>query len=156
MSAPTGIQVYQFHVPGRPAPKGSTHAFAVKAGGKYTGQTITRPNNSETLYAWQARVTSAAQAVGMTPGRKGAGVRIEVLFKFQRPASHLDKHGSPRKSAPYIVGRPDLDKLARALLDGLTGVAYEDDAEVIELIAKKTWALGGQAEGASVMVRQNP
>jgi Holliday junction resolvase RusA-like endonuclease len=35
---------------------------------------------------------------------------------------------------------PDLDKLIRAVLDGLTGVAYKDDGQVVRISAVKIYA----------------
>jgi Holliday junction resolvase RusA-like endonuclease len=35
---------------------------------------------------------------------------------------------------------PDLDKLIRAVLDGLTGVAYKDDGQVVRITAVKIYA----------------
>jgi len=39
----------------------------------------------------------------------------------------------------HPVVKPDVDKLARALLDALTGVAYGDDAQVVEMHVCKTY-----------------
>jgi Holliday junction resolvase RusA-like endonuclease len=36
---------------------------------------------------------------------------------------------------------PDLDKLIRAVLDGLTAIAYVDDSQVVEIYAKKIYGL---------------
>ena len=47
--------------------------------------------------------------------------------------------------------KPDLDKLIRAVLDGLTGVAYVDDSQVILIQATKTYGIN---EGVWVTVEQ--
>lgn len=55
------------------------------------------------------------------------------------------KHGSPRLTGPVKVTAyfhqrvADLDNLCKAILDGLEGVAYEDDRQVVELQARKEW-----------------
>ena len=41
---------------------------------------------------------------------------------------------------------PDLDKLIRAVLDGLTGVAYEDDGQVVQIEAQKLYGASVGAE----------
>jgi Holliday junction resolvase RusA-like endonuclease len=35
---------------------------------------------------------------------------------------------------------PDLDKLVRAILDSLTGVVWRDDAQVVDIVARKVYA----------------
>jgi Holliday junction resolvase RusA-like endonuclease len=44
---------------------------------------------------------------------------------------------------------PDLDKLIRAVLDGLTAIAYRDDGQVTSITASKTY---GERIGVSVKV----
>ena len=39
--------------------------------------------------------------------------------------------------------RPDLDKLARAVLDALTGIVWVDDDQVVELAYRKQGGLEG-------------
>jgi hypothetical protein len=45
--------------------------------------------------------------------------------------------------------RPDIDKLVRAALDGLTGVCFVDDGQVVDLRASKQY---GPAPGVHVQV----
>jgi Holliday junction resolvase RusA-like endonuclease len=42
----------------------------------------------------------------------------------------------------YPTTKPDLDKLARAVLDALTGVYYLDDAQVVSLDLQKAYTHG--------------
>lgn len=41
---------------------------------------------------------------------------------------------------PYFVQRPDVDNLAKSLLDALNGVAYNDDAQIVDLRVQKRWS----------------
>ena len=50
---------------------------------------------------------------------------------------------------PWV--KPDLDKLIRAVLDGLTGVAYVDDAQVTLISASKSY---GSVEGVWITIEQ--
>jgi hypothetical protein len=73
-----------------------------------------------------------------------------------RPRDHFGARGTVKPSAPkYPATTPDIDKLARALLDALTGVLVLDDKQVVELTCRKSWAeyspLPG-SPGASVLV----
>mgnify|MGYP000390831330 FL=1 len=74
------------------------------------------------------------------PPMKGA-VTIEAVFRFPRPPT-------TKLAAPRL----DVDKLARALLDGLTGIVYVDDKQVARLHARKEW---GPA-GVSVVAVETP
>ncbi|MCR4339570.1 MAG: RusA family crossover junction endodeoxyribonuclease [Gemmatimonadaceae bacterium] len=66
---------------------------------------------------------------------------------MQRPAGHYGtgrNAGTVRPCAPeWPTTKPDADKLTRALLDALTGVAYVDDSQVVHLGIRKEWALTG-------------
>ena len=54
-------------------------------------------------------------------------VIARIIFCFQRPAS------VSRKKRPFMSVAPDLDKLIRACLDGLTaGGAIKDDCQVVD------------------------
>jgi len=73
------------------------------------------------------------------------------VFWFPRPASHYGikagisylKPTAPIEPISSRVG--DLDKLCRAILDALTGVAYLDDRQVVELDARKAYLMGRDA-----------
>jgi Holliday junction resolvase RusA-like endonuclease len=70
-------------------------------------------------------------------------VRVEIVFYLRRPPSvKISKRALP-------IVPPDLDKLARAVLDGISqglngkvgdGLLWGDDAQVIELVATKYYA----------------
>lgn len=47
------------------------------------------------------------------------------------------------------VSRPDLDNVVKAVLDGLSGVCWPDDASVAAVVAEKTYA---ETPGVSVRV----
>ena len=49
--------------------------------------------------------------------------------------------------APTTLG--DVDNYAKSILDGLNGVAFEDDKYIIELYVKKTY---GQQDGIRVSI----
>ena len=63
-------------------------------------------------------------------------VAVEVIFYLPRPAS------VSASKRPYPIVPPDLDKLARGLLDGIgqSGVIWGDDSQVIALTAFKRYA----------------
>ena len=70
-------------------------------------------------------------------------VRVEATFILQRPKVHCGtgrNANTVKASAPaHPVGRPDVDKLLRALLDALTGTVVADDSQVVEATARKVY-----------------
>jgi len=126
----------RFTVPGKPAPKGSTRSFVSRTTGRVV--TIT---DSVRLRDWTKQVAVAARAHKVTKAPKGASVALNVRFIRRRPSG---------KRLRYPTTRPDLDKLMRALLDALTGVAYDDDAQVCLVMADKAW---GDEDGTAISIR---
>jgi crossover junction endodeoxyribonuclease RusA len=130
-------------VNGKPAPQGSKRHVG-------NGRMI---EMSKAVGPWREAVRGETQAA-ITATRwlspPGWPVLIDVVFYLPRPAAHYGtgrNGGVVKHSAPgYPAGRPDVDKLARAVLDGLTmGGALADDAQVVELQARKRWADGHPA-----------
>lgn len=65
-----------------------------------------------------------------------------ATFLFERPKSHYGKALKP--SAPVEhTQRPDVDNLIKTVLDGLNGIAWADDAQVIEVSGRKGWSSKG-------------
>lgn len=74
---------------------------------------------------------------------------IEVVISAYFPLLKGDykKDGSPTKSGLRKINgeekptkKPDLDNIAKAVLDGLNGVAFVDDSQVVRLIVDKHYA----------------
>ncbi len=66
-------------------------------------------------------------------------VSITVDFYFQRPKS------APKKRIGMTV-KPDCDKLTRAILDALTGIVYNDDSQVVSIVANKHYGVPERCE----------
>lgn len=121
------MNISEFFVAGVPAPKGSTRSFIPK--GSKTGKLVTL-SDCRSLEGWENRVWSAAVNAGLsaTSGR----VDVVVTFFLPRPKYHFGKAGiKPAYASAHHLKTPDADKLLRAVLDALTGVAYVDDAQVV-------------------------
>lgn len=89
-------------------------------------------------------------------------VTLDVTFVLPRPKSHhrTGRHQHLlRGTAPATpVGRPDLDKLLRAVMDALTSAwTWKDDAQVIALTARKCYCRTGltlDRPGAVITIRE--
>lgn len=141
------MRVVSFKVCGKPEPKGSLKAFvpmkwaaAALAAGKTPRVSLKSDNPA--LHHWQQLVQKEAQAA--SNGRLFTGpVHVGLRFYLHRPSG---------KWFPRPHRKPDVDKLARAVLDGLTHTLLRDDAQVVELSATKDFADELQALGVLVTV----
>lgn len=122
---------FRFEVPGKPVPQGSTRTFMVK------GKPVTT-NKTPALTEYRANVRYYAEACGL-PLIKGPAY-VFVVFTIQRPKAHYNAAGEVKPSAPSRpTTRPDADKLLRSVLDGLTGVCFDDDAQVVDIEVAKLY-----------------
>ena len=140
----------EFDVQGIPAPKGSTRSFRHR----HTGKVVTTNDNERTA-PWASAVGWAAKVARKGTPITSEPVEVGAVFRFPRPKAHYRKDGGLKEWAEWQkhVGKPDLDKLLRAILDALTGIAWVDDSQVCALgRSEKRYVLPGESPGASVMV----
>lgn len=124
-----------FRVASLPVPKGSMKAWV-------RGKHAVLTSDNKGLKGWEAIVRAQAQA--HVHALELGPVAISLAFALGRTKS-LPK----RFERPHLT-KPDLDKLARAVLDALTGVAFNDDAQVTRLDCVKRYALEGEQPGVLV------
>ena len=94
---------------------------------------------------WQTRVAQVARRVCpavLFP--KGTPVSALMIFSLERPKSHYMVNDRGRALRPAFrdarpVVLPDALKLARAVEDALTGVCYDDDAQIVEELIQKVY-----------------
>lgn len=72
------------------------------------------------------------------PSERPINVRIEIEFRPPESLSH--KKFKALVGAPHIH-RPDVDNIAKAILDALNGLAYKDDNQVSDLYIKKRYGV---------------
>lgn len=117
-----------FHVEGKPIQQGSMRAY---------NNHIVHAKSVE-LKAWRLKVGQAARIAGCTP--IDGKIAISLAFTYLKPRTSRREH-------PTVP--PDLDKQIRSILDALTGVAYVDDSQVIEIHATKAY---GAVQGVYIQV----
>lgn len=118
----------QFFIEGRPIPQGSLkfingHAIHVRA---------------QDLALWRADIARVTKSIIVEKAIEG--VEVHLTFTLLKPKT-------VKRNEPFV--RPDIDKLIRAVLDGLTGVAYDDDQQVTKITAVKEY---GTVEGVLIRV----
>jgi crossover junction endodeoxyribonuclease RusA len=126
----------KFFIAGLPAPKGSTRAFM----NRRTNRPIITHVNPLGQKAWSTAVKDSAMKAGLKP-EGDCAIFMSVTFHMRRPKLHYDSKGVVKENRidEYCITRPDIDKLSRALLDALTGIAYQDDSQVWALDAEKVF-----------------
>ncbi len=133
----TSSAAIEFTIPGAAAPQGSKRAIRLR-----TGRTVLVESSARVKPFRAVAALAATEAWRRPPTADAVG--LEVAFRFVRPKSHHKADGSLRAGAPLAPGKPDIDKLLRALLDALTGVIYVDDLQVACIWATKEY--GARAE----------
>ena len=109
--------------------------------------------SSAKVRPWREAVRSEALATGLAISAEP--IYLHLLFRFRRPKGHHDSKEQIKASAPTThITRPDLDKLCRSTLDGLTGVLFKDDSQVAFLVASKEYAMPGELEGCQIEIRE--
>lgn len=66
-------------------------------------------------------------------------VKLHILAQFEIPKSWTKKKKHQAVLGELVPGRPDIDNIAKAVLDALNGIVYQDDAQVKELSVKKVY-----------------
>ena len=141
----------EFFVAGTPVTQGNKTGFV--RGGRVVIVEGRRGPSRKASKTWRTMVTEAARKAYPVP-IVGA-VRVVLHFVLQRPKTHLTKSGKLRKGKPLypIAPRHDLDKLSRAVLDGLAeGGVIEDDGRVVDLIAAKRYGRPDDETGVQITI----
>lgn len=120
---------YEFSIDLLPVPKARprfTHS-----GGCYTPKSTA---------VYEKIVYDIAEFSGVKPAPKGTPVFLELQFFLPYPSS-MPKN---RRAFAEPAVRPDLDNYAKCVLDGLNGIGWVDDAQVVQISARKRYADAAQ------------
>ena len=103
------------------------------------GITPTRTRNYELMLAraWAAKYPEPAEGE----------LFVQIIFRMPTPTcwSKPKKEKAERGLIRPTV-RPDIDNLVKIVLDGLNGVAFMDDKQVVELYATKWYSAEPRTE----------
>lgn len=132
-------------VPGHAATQGSIRAITHRS----TGRAVAIKDNNAHQKSWRQDVAYlAGQAWRATvagdtgPTQNPVAIVVEYVLPRRKSA--------PVRSTPPHTRKPDLDKLTRAVWDGLTHVVIADDSQVIVSAEHKREAEPGEAPGARI------
>lgn len=127
-----------------PAPKGSYKTYRTRA-----GKTVLQPASTKEKPWRQAVALKGRQALalaGLATPPKTLPLAAIIIFHMPRPKT-------VKRALPTVP--PDIDKLVRATLDGLTdGRIITDDSRIVRLEAEKTYATDPAAQGAEISIRE--
>jgi crossover junction endodeoxyribonuclease RusA len=131
--------MFQLFVAGEPRPQGSKKAFN-------RGAHIVLVEANKDLPAWRDHMKKMFELKMMElDNRFDTAVSVSLTFWLTRPKT---------VTRQYATKTYDIDKLTRAVLDSLTqGGVIQDDSNVVDLTARKTYA---DTHEAGVLVTVTP
>ena len=144
----------EFVAAGKPEPQGSSKGFVITD--KRTGKqrAIVTSDNAK-LKPWRWSVQLAARLAMERAGLGGqmiVGSPVHIEARFLMPAPLWAQAKQKRGKVVACIVRPDVDKLARGLMDALTGIVLQDDSLVVDLHPTKRYAVGVEEPGVHVLV----
>jgi len=123
----------QFFVPGKPVAQGSK---------RHVGKGV-MVEMLKDLAPWRQAVAEYAKLAAGNEQMLGP-LRLRALFTFSRPSAHFGtgrNMGKLKASAPiWRDANPDIDKLLRAVCDGLTASGViRDDRYIVQIEGEKRY-----------------
>lgn len=132
------MTLIDFFVAGEPQSQAGMRAVQTKKGARLIS------SGSAGLRYWRERVASEAQRAAEY--LEAGPVLVSAHFLMPRPKSRPQRERWPDR-------QPDIDKLARAVLDSITNTLVEDDKQVCGAVLFKTYAEAGAQPGVRIILR---
>lgn len=110
---------------GTPGPQGSKSSKGTRTSKKTGKQVPILVESSKKVKPWREAVAAAARQAGITP--MTGPLAVSMYFTLKPPARMP-------KGRIYPTCYPDTSKLFRSTEDALTGIAWIDDAQVVEYL----------------------
>jgi Holliday junction resolvase RusA-like endonuclease len=134
----------QFHIDAEPVAKGRPK-FS-KVGGFMRAYTPKKTSDYENTVRQVAEA-----AMGSTdPLETALGVYLYIRLPI--PQSHSKKRKEACLSGQEKpIKKPDIDNLAKSILDGMNGVIWKDDSQIVSLHVTKVYSSGS---GVDVLVKE--
>ncbi|MDG9784656.1 RusA family crossover junction endodeoxyribonuclease [Metapseudomonas otitidis] len=127
------LRIIEFFVPGEPVGKGrprlSTHAG------------LPRMHSTAKSIAYEGLIAHAGSQAMAGEALIEGPVLVEIYMGLSMPQSM-----SKKRRAQALAGlifptkRPDMDNVIKAIFDGLNGVTWVDDVQVVDSVVRKRYA----------------
>ena len=122
----------RFTVPGEPTGKGRPRVF--KANGVSRAVTPQKTLSYENLVKW---IVGESMDVEQLTGE----IEAEIKAYYTIPKRMTKKNRQLIEEGKlHPTKKPDLDNVAKIILDALNGIAYKDDSQVVRLYIEKEYA----------------
>lgn len=113
-----------FEIRGAPGAQGSKKSIRHRS----TGKPVLFEELHEKVQAWRQDVRAEAQRVMAGRPPLTGPLMCSLVFTVRKPKS------APKRRRTWPMKTPDLSKILRSTEDALTGIAWLDDAQVVEYI----------------------
>ncbi len=134
----------QFRIDGDPVPKGRPK-FSSRGG---FVKTYTPKKTAD----YESIVRAAAQAAMGPTDLLETPLGVYLYIRLPIPQSHSKKRKEACLSgSEKPIKKPDIDNLAKSVLDGLNGVIWRDDSQIVSLHVTKVYASG---TGVDVLIKE--
>lgn len=130
----------------KPEPQGSVKAFMIHGKPRLTSDNAKVKPYRHTV-AQVAAEQLSKDGIELPMAAKNRPVSLGVCWYFLKPPS-------AKKDRVHPAYKPDADKLLRATLDALTGIAYADDCQVVDIRAAKRYGAPERVEISVVEIKQ--
>lgn len=125
----------KFTVPGQP--KGKARARTVRRGG---GKSFSYTPEGTVLYENLIK-TCYLQDAGHVLFNDGQPLAVSITAFYEVPKSYSKKKKQEMLDGQlYPTKKPDIDNIAKCVLDALNKLAYRDDTQVVRLHMEKHYA----------------
>jgi Holliday junction resolvase RusA-like endonuclease len=133
-----------FHIDGDPVPKGRPK-FTSIAG-------FMRTYTPKKTVDYELTVRAAAKAAMGPTDLLETPVGVYLYIRLPIPKSHSKKRKDACLSGQEKpIKKPDIDNLAKSILDGMNGVIWKDDSQIVSLHVTKVYASGA---GVDVLIKE--
>ena len=123
----------QFEIPGEPVAKGRARSFV--RNGKIAHHTPDKTARYESRVALLAKVQMKGRPPMEGPLKLTVSAYLGIGSSWSKKRQLAAIEGQERPTK-----RPDIDNVVKAIKDGLNGIAWIDDSQVVDLVAGKQWS----------------
>jgi len=119
-----------FLIPGQPQGKGRPRATTINGHARMYTPAKTRGYEAE---VWEAYRKAGG---GMLDGNLSMTIKA-----YREIPKSWNKQRRQDAAMKFCDTKPDIDNIVKVICDALNGVAFKDDAQVVEVKAQKRWGL---------------